>query len=57
MVEVLKDLVAAVIGKVIGRHICLLYSTLLIFREFDTTNYLQYESLYLENMHLLPEEH
>ena len=57
MLEVLKDLVAADTESNSGAHLLSVKNFLLIFREFDSINYLQYGSLYLENMHLLPEEH
>ena len=57
MVEVLKDLVAADSEGDCVANLLTLQNILLIFRESDSINYLQYGSLYLENIHLLPEEH
>ena len=57
MLEVLKDLVAADRESNWEAHLLSVKNFLLIFREFDSINYLQYGSLFLENMHLLPEEH
>ena len=57
MVEVLKDLVAADRESNWEAHLLSVKNFLLIFREFDSINYLQYGLLFLKNMHLLPEEH
>ena len=57
MVEVLKDLVAADSECDCVAHLLAVQNFLLIFREFDSINYLQNGSLYLESTHLLPEEH
>ena len=55
MVELLKYLVAADRGDW-EAHLLLVQNILEIFREFDSINYLQYGSLYLENMCHLREE-
>ena len=57
MIEVLKNLVAADSECDCVAHLLAVQNFLLIFREIDSINYLQYGSLYLESMHLLPEEH
>ena len=57
MVKVLEDLAAAEREGDLEAHLLAVQNFLLIFREFGSINYLQYGSLYLENMHLLPEEH
>ena len=57
MVELLKDLVAADREGDWKAHLLAVQSILPIFREFDDINYLQYGSLYLENMCRLPKEH
>ena len=56
MAEVLKDFVAADRKGDWEAHLLAIQNFLLIFRGFDTTSYLQCESLHLENMHLLPQE-
>ena len=57
MVEVLEDLAPAEREGDWEAHLLAVQNLLLIFREFDSIIYLQYGLLYLENMHLLPEEH
>ena len=57
MVELLKDLVAADREGGWEAHLLAVQNILPIFREFDDINYLQYGSLYLENMCHLPKEH
>ena len=57
MVELLKDLAATDKEGDWDAYLLAVQNILPIFRESDSINYLRYGSLYLENMHRLPEEH